>query len=487
MAGKIKLFRDPVHGYIEVDTWMCNAFIDTDIFQRLRFVEQSSMRMLFPGAHHDRFIHSLGVYLMAKRIFENLEDGFREKFDEEAIHEFRNTFLTAALLHDCAHSPFSHTGESLAEDYCYKEIVESLLTTVNSKGFTADFHKARCATHEMASAYVACKRFANEFAAHSINMEQFARMIIGARNCDDEDLVKKAYNCLIELINGFIVDADRLDYLERDTWATGIRNATVDFERLISGLDIDLTAGCLRVKHKAVSSLINAVSARDYLYQWVIPHHKVSYANFILVGALRRLVERLAELTDQSPVEVGKYMFSPDRLLSPGKMKLRREIIYLPTDGDFLYLMKKYIANDKCFRAYVERKHLHASLWKTHAEFMNIFKCNHKKTTIPVFWDFFYARAKKICDKFGALCTEPREIKVSKKSISTVNIFAEGGCGLASVDKRRLNLSYLLECEKHTKKTFFMNVFVAADGIKKAPEILRELKKCYKECLNCFV
>ncbi len=58
----VTLFKDPVHGYIEVPKDYCRRFIDTPIFQRLRSIEQTSMRPLFPGARHDRFVHSLGVY-----------------------------------------------------------------------------------------------------------------------------------------------------------------------------------------------------------------------------------------------------------------------------------------------------------------------------------------------------------------------------------------------------------------------------------------
>jgi HD superfamily phosphohydrolase len=60
MSG-VKRFRDPVHGYITVPTVYCEKFIDSELFQRLRRIEQTSMRVLFPAAHHDRFAHSLGV------------------------------------------------------------------------------------------------------------------------------------------------------------------------------------------------------------------------------------------------------------------------------------------------------------------------------------------------------------------------------------------------------------------------------------------
>ena len=60
--NKEKIFRDPIYGYISVSEDYCKKFIDTPIFQRLRRIEQTSMRVLFPSARHDRFVHSIGVY-----------------------------------------------------------------------------------------------------------------------------------------------------------------------------------------------------------------------------------------------------------------------------------------------------------------------------------------------------------------------------------------------------------------------------------------
>lgn len=70
---KQKIFRDPVHGYISVPKDFCHAFIDTPIFQRLKNIEQTSMRPLYPSAHHDRFVHSLGVYYLASRAFHHIK------------------------------------------------------------------------------------------------------------------------------------------------------------------------------------------------------------------------------------------------------------------------------------------------------------------------------------------------------------------------------------------------------------------------------
>ena len=86
MGGE-KLIKDPVHGYITVSKEFCRLFIDTPVFQRLRLIEQTSMRWLFPGARHDRFIHSLGVFHLASRIYEsikgNVQDDEIKKLEEQ--------------------------------------------------------------------------------------------------------------------------------------------------------------------------------------------------------------------------------------------------------------------------------------------------------------------------------------------------------------------------------------------------------------------
>ena len=68
-AEKNKLFRDSIHGYIEIPEVIVSEIIDTPVFQRLRRIEQTSMRALYPSAHHDRFVHSLGVFHLGKMAY----------------------------------------------------------------------------------------------------------------------------------------------------------------------------------------------------------------------------------------------------------------------------------------------------------------------------------------------------------------------------------------------------------------------------------
>lgn len=122
----MKIFTDAVHGRIPVPVEYCKYIIDTFQFQRLRRIEQTSVRDLYPCAHHDRFIHSLGTYnvghLMAEEIVKNCRDRKEYSFLDEIKllnqdpessfwEAVQKNYEVACLLHDCGHAPFSHTFE----------------------------------------------------------------------------------------------------------------------------------------------------------------------------------------------------------------------------------------------------------------------------------------------------------------------------------------------------------------------------------------
>lgn len=473
MSAGNKLFRDPVHGYIEVPDVYCSRYVDTEVFQRLRFVEQSSMRMLYPAARHDRFIHSLGVYSIAKKVYSSIAKRFEAVDDNMTVREsFRETFLVAALLHDCAHSPFSHTGEHIAKKYCGEEIERKLIEVVGSDAFRKDFYdtdlETDYATHELASAYVGCKRFGSEFGTF-VDKEQFARMITGIKNKCIDSPVNRAYNCLISLLNGFIVDVDRLDYLQRDTWATGICNASVDVDRLINGIDVDVFKGRVSVNHIALASFVNAISARDYIFSWVIPDHIVSYANEILERGIENLISAMAS-EGMAPTDVGRAMFSPDRLLPGGEEWIRGEVIHLPTDGDILYLMKKYIPNDVYFNAYSRRDKTHISLWKTYAEFLNIFRATlerrHQRSFSDAnFWELFRGKLHNFTgNNPHCICTSPTVIKNTRRHLKLVDVDIEDSYSSGVLNRSHLDLTYMFGDEVEEDRYYFNAYILASSG-----------------------
>ena len=117
----VKTFKDSVHGYIEVPKCFVETLMDNVYFQRLRNVEQTGMRVLYPSAKHDRFSHSLGVFHLGNRAVDALLDNFAkdqywniESDNQSILYWAKNKvlFLIACLLHDIGHAPFSHSLES---------------------------------------------------------------------------------------------------------------------------------------------------------------------------------------------------------------------------------------------------------------------------------------------------------------------------------------------------------------------------------------
>lgn len=112
-----KLIRDNVHGYLQIPAVVVKEIIDTPVFQRLRQIEQTSMRALYPSAHHDRFVHSLGVYHLGKMAYagliHNVKSSKMEIYDSYKTfwESCGKCFELACLLHDCAHAPMSHSFE----------------------------------------------------------------------------------------------------------------------------------------------------------------------------------------------------------------------------------------------------------------------------------------------------------------------------------------------------------------------------------------
>ena len=167
-----KTFRDNVHGYISIPKEYVRLFIDTELFQRLRQIEQTGMRTLYPGARHDRFAHSLGVFHLAGMAFERFwrnskkdVEGMESKVGDDSVWKICGVlFEIAALLHDCGHSPFSHTleflydGDGKAENNLNKRLLELNASPDFQKDFSSD--GGYCgAPHERMSALLVCSEY----------------------------------------------------------------------------------------------------------------------------------------------------------------------------------------------------------------------------------------------------------------------------------------------------------------------------------------
>lgn len=396
------------------------------------------MRVLYPSAHHDRFIHSLGVFYLGKKaIFhlrKNIESKWHDRlsFTDEQWKYYEFNFILACLLHDCGHSPFSHTLEdNYARDNALSEQLASL---AGDQLFSKDFSSCSPAPHEKTSAILVLKVFKDvlQKECYGCNPILIIRMILGCihhtftRDNMSLSLEEKFENCLVQLLNGNAVDVDKLDYILRDTWASGVDNVKVDIERLLSALSVAEIGGIfpkLVFGGKALSVLQSAVDARNYLYRWVYSHHKVIYD----VELLRRSVEHLGVLLTSQPTPVSfiNEVFSVKSFLeivSIGGFKF-----FLPTDGDFIYLLKLHLSEISEAREWLSRDHSRVALWKNFAEFENIFKSVSERDRKLIFNQrkdlcLSYCRTKNLDENSFMVLDAPTKIVVIEKNQLFIDI-----------------------------------------------------------------
>lgn len=254
-----KIIKDIVHGYIRIPYAYFSEIIDTEVFQRLRRIEQTSMRILYPSARHDRFIHSLGTYYLGEKAFSCLIENIkRDKLyiaeDNSFWKKTKVLFTLACLLHDCAHAPFSHSFEysyMIAKDDNVRIRLSSLFSNSDYKN---DISENRAAEHEMASAIVVkdyfsekiikiLKSYEDELSndlddGFDDSIEFIVRCIVGCQYKNKIDKHKQYKNCLISLLNSSSFDVDKLDYIIRDSVLSGIDNVSIDVDRLLGSLTI---------------------------------------------------------------------------------------------------------------------------------------------------------------------------------------------------------------------------------------------------------
>lgn len=220
----VKYINDPVYGGIGI-TKLELALIDTPIFQRLRGLRQlARVNFVFPGAEHSRYVHSLGVLYIMGLMTEHL---FKQgMLNEDDVVKLR----VAALLHDIGHYPLSHLGESVY-GYCLDNqnatcIVE-IHPTVNEKYLyeMASSH-SKSANHEHLGKYIVInnndiKKILVENGLNPLEIGEIFTGEYGSRNMVYTQLLHSS------------LDADRLDYLLRDSYQTGVKYGLVDLQYLI--------------------------------------------------------------------------------------------------------------------------------------------------------------------------------------------------------------------------------------------------------------
>lgn len=387
-----KQFKDPIYGYIEIDSDLVSEIIDTPAFQRLKDIRQTSYTPLFPAAYHNRYIHSLGVYHLGRIAFGAIAPQLRDRSIgtkiEGKIDNIRRVFELACLLHDVGHAPFSHTGEAFYLDK-RNTLYNHLKTCVNDPQFTSDFDSLgvkKPAPHECMSCVVGLKTFPARFSTVE-DRSLFARCILGmpivfnekapeyninmleeerkeATRQKNEYKIRKTeaelLNCVISLLNSSIIDVDRLDYIIRDAITIGFKNAQVDYMRLLNGMRILEHNKVLRIGyHKSALSVIeSAVYAHDAEKKWVQGHPSILYEMEALKNAMAQLTAKFATVADPNPLFCyealttnGKAISTTTPLFSAGALELAKNNNLWTDDAKKLMEQSNLFADSVSFDA----------------------------------------------------------------------------------------------------------------------------------------
>ncbi|GAB3419652.1 HD domain-containing protein [Haloparvum alkalitolerans] len=293
--------KDPVHGYIELSDAVVDRIVDTRPFQRLRYVRQlSATHLVYPGANHTRFEHSLGVYHLGRTVFENLrtQPYFTRNASAEELDEIQRTLACACLLHDIGHPPFSHLAEGFLDR-------SELYDRLDTRGLVAAFEEAglrdgplrAASTHELLGCLIVLREYGDALRALEVDPMEVCGYVLGYSLVYERGGPWQ-YGLGAQLLHSPI-DVDRLDYITRDNRMTGADVLSFDTDRMVSAYTAHPEEG-LALSEKALSTIGNYLEGRIALYMWVTQHHKSVYANVLL----RAMLEELADLRDAPPVTI---------------------------------------------------------------------------------------------------------------------------------------------------------------------------------------
>lgn len=299
MHSKKKIVNDPVYGFINLPSGLIFELIEHPYFQRLRRIRQLGLSYLvYPGAIHSRFQHSIGaMHLMSEAINVLVSKGV-EITDEE-----KESVMIAILLHDIGHAPFSHSLEnSIIESMNHEDISLKFMNALNKQfGGSLD---------------LAIRIFKNEYSKRFLH----------------------------QLVSGQL-DMDRLDYLRRDSFFTGVSEGVIGSDRIIKMLNVHKDQ--LVVDAKGIYSVEKFLIARRLMYWQVYMHKTALAAELVLMKIFKRIKDLFLTGKDFYGFENLSYFltnkFSNDEVLVEKFASI--------DDYDVYHLIKKWAeSNDKVLK-----------------------------------------------------------------------------------------------------------------------------------------
>lgn len=311
MKNKFKIINDPVHGIITIPNALVYDIIQHRYFQRLRKISQTGLtELVYPGAKHSRFNHALGcLYLMQNAVCVLKEKGV------EITNEEEEAVYVAILLHDLGHGPFSHSLEySIIDNSHHEELSLQMMEKIN-KEFNGRLS-------------LAIKIFKGKYS------KEFLTQLVSSQ-----------------------VDVDRLDYLKRDSFFTGVVEGNINPERIISMLNVNNNQ--LVIDAKGISSVEKFLMARLFMYNNVYLHKTSFSAENYLIQVLRRAKELVASGKSLFSTSAFKYFLEGNE---KGKLSDEGlELFVRLDDSDIMSAIKEWQFEDdlilsKLSRAIIERR-----------------------------------------------------------------------------------------------------------------------------------
>jgi hypothetical protein len=295
-TNKQKIVNDPIYGFITIPNSLIYDLIQHPYFQRLRRISQMGLSYLvYPGAHHTRFHHALGAMHMMQKAIEVL------RFKEVVISkEEENALLIAILLHDIGHGPFSHAMEHSIVEVHHEEISMLFMDKLNQE-FDGKLS-------------LAIQIFKGEYS------RKFMLQLISSQ-----------------------LDMDRMDYLKRDSFYSGVAEGNINSDRLIQMMNV--VDDVLVMEEKGIYSIEKFLTSRRLMY-WQAYLHKTSLvAELILTKILKRakeLVQKGIEIECSKPF----YYFLSNKITSQDFDDYKVNMFARLDDFDIISALKNWQYHD---------------------------------------------------------------------------------------------------------------------------------------------
>ena len=321
-TNKQKIINDPVFGFINIRSELVFDLIEHPYFQRLRRIRQLGLScMVYPGANHTRFEHALGALHLMRSAIGILKMKGLDISDDEA-----DAVSVAILLHDIGHGPFSHVLEStLVPDVPHEKISLLLMEELNRQ-FDNKLD-------------LAIQIFTNKYHRH------FLHQLVSSQ-----------------------LDMDRLDYLSRDSFFSGVSEGVIGSERIIKMLNVKNDE--LVVEYKGIYSVENFLIARRLMYWQVYLHKTVLSAEYLLINALCRARELIMQDVDLFATPVFKvflkHQFSPDDFRENNTIAGRTTLDLFTSldDNDIIASIKEWQNHPDQVLSYLARCIINRRLYK---------------------------------------------------------------------------------------------------------------------------